>query len=107
MNEFVFNDYGEFGLFLKINSEEVKGSTDLQPEKEKVDTCVKFFNAAKGGCKCNIKKRIASAEEAYETFVSSWFTDNEAAIPIMKEVLASESITFKKNSADEEPFYVI
>ena len=62
MNEFNFNDFGEFGLFLKINSAEIKDTTDLPEEKKKVDDCVKFFNSAKGGCKCNIKKRIAAAE---------------------------------------------
>ena len=107
MNEFNFNGFGEFGLFLKINSAEIKDAADLPEEKEKVDSCVKFFNSAKGGCKCNVKKRIAAAEKSYETFVSSWFTNNEAAIPIVKEILGSENITFKKNSADEEPFYVI
>ena len=30
MSEFTFNNYSEFGLFLKINSEEIKGLNDSQ-----------------------------------------------------------------------------
>jgi len=108
MNEFIFNDYGEFGLFLKINSEEVKDSTEDQEKKDKVDEYVKFFQAAKGGCPCNLEKRVAAAKNGYTTFVPFFFSDNESGIAAAKSLLGdATSVAFKANSTDEEPFFLI
>jgi hypothetical protein len=105
--KFIFNDYGEFGLFLKINSEEIKDSVEEQEKKDKVDECVKFFNAAKGGCPCNIKKRIEAAKTGYSSFVSAFFPDNKASTELFKSYLDAEEILFKNDSEDEEPFFLI
>ena len=59
----------------------------------------KILNKSKG--KSVWSPRAQVDKRKYETFVSSWFTDNAAAIPVVKEILSAENITFKRNSTDE------
>ena len=107
MSEFTFNDYTEFGLFLKINSEEVKDTTEDQELKGKVDDLVRIVGSAKGGCPCNIKKRIAMAQTTYREFVPLFFTDNQSSLSWLINKLAVSSIKFKSNKEDAEPFFFI
>ena len=108
MNNFIFNSHEEFGLFLKINSEEIKGFAKDEQAKVKVDEAVKFFSNAKGGSPCNFEKRLALAKKTYLEFVPSYFENNEEAKNFLKDLLGGPpEIHFKRASQDVEPFFFI
>ena len=100
MNNFTFNSFEEFGLFLKINSEELKGLTEDEERKSRLEECLKFLNAGKGGCPCNIEKRRKTAQKSYQDFIPLFFTD------YIKETLNNPpEIHFKSDSQDSDPFF--
>ena len=107
MSVFTFNYYSEFGLFLKINSEEMKDTTEDQQLKEKIDDLVRITANAKGGCPCNIKKRIAVAQSSYAEFIPSFFTENEQALNWLIGKLAVSNVKFKHDREDGEAFFFI
>jgi hypothetical protein len=107
MTTFVFNDHTEFGLFLKINSEEAKEVSPSQEGKDKVDELLRVINSAKGGCPCNIKKRIAMAQTVYMEFVPYFLTDNQAALSWIAGKLDVSAINFKSDKEDAAPFFFV
>tara|TARA_Y100000310_G_scaffold313474_1_gene361887 strand:+ start:182 stop:526 length:345 start_codon:yes stop_codon:yes gene_type:complete len=114
MSAFNFDNYQEFGLFFKINSQNMLNlSPDLQFH-EKIGEYILVFDHSKGGCGCNINKRRKVAGEKYETFVPELFSGLGDAVlgekmkVMIKETLNNPSkINFKKDSSDEEPFFSI
>ena len=106
MNNFTFNSFEEFGLFLKINSEELKDLAEDEEKKTKLDECLKFLNAGKGGCPCNYEKRKSAAQKSYRDFVPLFFTDNTAAIDYLKDTLNNPpEVHFKSDSQDVDSFF--
>lgn len=107
MSEFVFNNYEEFGLFIKINSDDIKSVTEDEPKKQRIDNYVKHFNASKGGCNCNVQKRKANARNQYIEAIPFIFTGNLPAVFYLKDMLGAVSVKFKKDPSDKEPFFEI
>jgi len=106
MNNFIFNSFEEFGLFLKINSEELKDLAEDEQKKTKLEECLKFLKAGKGGCPCNYDKRKAAAQKSYHDFVPLFFTGNSAAIAYLKETLNDPpEVHFKSEAQDAVPFF--
>ena len=86
MNIFTFNNFQEFGIFLKINLDPIlKLSSD--EVKEKIRLVSQAYENSKGGCGCNSAKRKDTAKSLYEGSISSIF-----------EPTNQELISFLRNS---------
>ena len=113
MNLFTFNNYEEFGLFLKINSADYLMA--VSPEEQALfNEFIQIYEHSKGGCGCNIKQRKRAAADKYPIFVNSFFlrpvghpeypAPNEAMITLTKTILNCDAILFKANQTDETGF---
>ena len=109
MNTFDFNNYAEFGIFFKINWPDLKELTTDEVKKEKAEEFLKFFQASKGGCGCNIEKRREAAKNSYLEFIPLFFTENEAVNAFVKESLGGpdKPVGFKEAEGNEEYLLLI
>jgi hypothetical protein len=109
MNTFEFNNYAEFAIFFKINWLDLKDLTEDEVKKTKAEEFLKFFQASKGGCGCNIEKRREATKASYLTFVPLFFAENESAKALVKNALGGldKPVGFKKDEKDEEYFLLI
>jgi len=94
MSEFVFNNYVDFGIFLKVNSEDLLQEVN-EDIHEPVKSLLNLYENSKGGCGCNIKKRIELAKNAYINTIPVIFSNPEA-ISFAKRVLGCEKIIFNQ-----------
>ena len=94
MSKFVFNNYVDFGIFLKVNSEDMLQEVN-QDIHESIKSLLNLYENSKGGCGCNIKKRIEAAKNAYINTIPVIFSDSEA-ISFTKGVLGCEENTFNQ-----------
>ena len=104
VSEFVFNNYIDFGIFLKVNSEEMLKSSDVNIH-DGIKVFLALYENSKGGCGCNIKKRQQIAIDGYIKSVPIIFND-PAAVAFIKQVLGSDKITFNQ-SPDNMGFLII
>jgi hypothetical protein len=122
MTVFTFDNNQEFGLFFKINSARLLGLSTDEGYQGKINEYTKVFSHTKGGCGCNLNKRRKAAAVYYESFIPEFFThpmearegDESAALlrdrvrATVKEILGNpSSVCFKKDTADQEPFFSI
>ena len=86
MNVFTFNNFEEFGIFLKINLNPIRNLCSDEV-KDRVNLVLNSYENSKGGCGCNSAKRKATAKALYEKSVSLIF-----------EPTNQELISFLRNS---------
>ncbi len=106
MNNYDFNSYVDFGIFCKINAEqlnEVFNLTKPGANLTQVDAFIKSYEFAQGGCPCSLKKRTAQAQTSYHEIVTA-MSNHQPASNLIKELLGEvETVSFK-DSADVAPF---
>lgn len=114
MSVFNFDNYQEFGLFFKINSHSLLELSDNPVFHEKVNSYIKVFDHAKGGCGCNLNKRRKVADQNYTLFVSEFLTPSDelglgdSVVAKVKSLLNNPTlINFKNAQTDETPFFSI
>ncbi len=94
MSQFVFNNYIDFGIFLKVNLEDMLQQSNPNIHEE-LRNFVNFYENSKGGCGCSIKKRQAAAKSQYLSSIPIIFSD-EGAVSFTKATLGSEKIVFNQ-----------
>jgi hypothetical protein len=107
MNNYIFNSHIDFGIFIKVNFEELSEVFDVQSKKNQNKSMLKEFleayEACQGGCPCSLKKRTQAALDKYKGLAQA-MSNHEASVPIIKELLADpDGVEFKEN-ADSPSF---
>ena len=103
MNNYTFNSHIDFGIFIKVNFEELsevfEHPSKTNPKKLMLTEFLEAYEACQGGCPCSLKKRTQIAVDKYKGLAES-MSNHEASIPAIKELLADpDSVEFKENAA--------
>lgn len=97
MNSMIFNSYADFGVFIKINLQDVLDNCDSSLH-ENVTAILNSYENTKGGCGCNLQKRKDSAKTVYKNNIPLIFADqNHNLINFCKTALSVDSIEFKQD----------
>ena len=97
MNEYVFNNWNDFGIFCRVNLTALRNIPDIEPVEDFVKACI----ATNGGCGCTKKKRFKIAKDAYEKLMD-FISDNEVIKIKIKGLLNNPNKVAFKNPAKSE-----
>jgi len=93
MNEYIFKNWNEFGIFYRVNQkklEEALPDLDLTALADFSKACV----ATAGGCGCTKKKRIAIAVTTYESAIDFVSKNDSVKSEIKKLLNNPEKVRF-------------
>ncbi len=96
MKTFTFNNYQDFGIFLKINYSDMLNNIDVSLHG-KLNTMFGIYENSKGGCGCNLAKRKEAAKNSYIEGVKVIYADNNLTQFTKAKLSNSDQLEFKQD----------
>jgi hypothetical protein len=103
MKTFAFENYKDFGVFIKVHQDSIRGILDVNLH-EKFNIMLSIYENSKGGCGCNLNKRQEAAKNSYIEGVPTLFSDLNLASYSKQALSQSDQIQFKQ---DDQQFFLI
>ena len=96
MKTFVFSNYQDFGIFLKINHADIIVNSDPSLH-DKINTMLAIYENSKGGCGCNLAKRREVAKNSYIEGIPVIYANNNLIEFTKSKLSNSEQLEFKQD----------